>query len=38
MLYAGKDATEQFDMLHQRSVLEKFGKDMKIGALIKPKL
>jgi len=25
MLYAVKDATEQFDMLHQRTVLDKFG-------------
>ena len=40
MLFAGKDATEQFDMLHQKSVLEKFGKDMHIGKLLQatPKL
>jgi cytochrome b involved in lipid metabolism len=31
MLFAGQDATEQFDMLHQPSVLQKFGPDYKIG-------
>jgi len=33
MLFAGKDATEQFDMLHQRTVLDKFGPQFKIGKL-----
>jgi hypothetical protein len=31
MLFAGKDATEQFDMLHQPSVLDKFGPDFLVG-------
>jgi cytochrome b involved in lipid metabolism len=35
MLFAGKDATEEFDMLHQPSVLQKFGKDLYVGDLIK---
>jgi cytochrome b involved in lipid metabolism len=25
LLYAGKDATEEFDMLHKRSVIQKYG-------------
>jgi len=25
MLYAGKDATEEFDMLHDRKVIKKYG-------------
>ena len=25
MLYAGKDATEEFDMLHNRKVIQKYG-------------
>ena len=25
MIYAGKDATEEFDMLHDRKVIEKYG-------------
>jgi len=25
MLYAGKDATEEFDMLHDRKVIQKYG-------------
>lgn len=35
MLFAGKDATEEFDMLHQPSVLLKFGKDLYVGDLQK---
>lgn len=35
MLFAGKDATEEFDMLHQPSVLQKFGGDLYIGELKK---
>ena len=27
MLYAGKDATEEFDMLHDRKVIKKYGID-----------
>jgi len=33
--FAGKDATEAFDMLHSRSVLEKYGKDFLVGNLAK---
>ena len=35
MLFAGQDATEQFDMLHQPSVLKKFGPDYQIGIVKK---
>merc|ERR1712222_100346 len=39
MLYAGKDATEEFDMLHDRKVIKKYGIDQgtvsKMGALKK---
>jgi cytochrome b involved in lipid metabolism len=35
MLFAGKDATEEFDMLHQPSVLQKFGKELYVGDLQK---
>ena len=31
MLYDGKDATEEFDMMHQPSVLEKYGPGLRIG-------
>merc|ERR1712156_1061755 len=27
MLFAGKDATEEFDMLHERKVIKKYGLD-----------
>jgi len=33
MIYAGKDATEEFDMLHDRKVIEKYG--VKQGTVIK---
>lgn len=33
MLFAGKDATEEFDMLHQPSVLKKFGGEIYAGEL-----
>merc|ERR1711937_792271 len=37
MLYAGKDATEEFDMLHDRKVIKKYGIDQgtvaKMGKL-----
>merc|ERR1712127_672837 len=37
MLYAGKDATEEFDMLHDRKVIKKYGVDQgtvtKMGKL-----
>ena len=35
LLFAGKDATEEFDMLHQPSVLKKFGGDLYVGDLKK---
>ena len=35
MLFAGKDATEEFDMLHQPSVLKKFGAQLYVGDLKK---
>jgi flavocytochrome c len=35
MLYAGKDATEAFDMIHEESVLDKYTPDAKIGELEK---
>mmetsp|Transcript_64836 Transcript_64836/g.164337 ORF Transcript_64836/g.164337 Transcript_64836/m.164337 type:complete len:82 (+) Transcript_64836:102-347(+) len=28
MLFAGKDATEEFDMLHERKVIKKYGIDV----------
>jgi flavocytochrome c len=31
LLYAGQDATEQFDLMHQDSVLKKYGPDLCIG-------
>ena len=27
MMFAGKDATEEFDMLHDRKVIKKYGLD-----------
>lgn len=33
MLFAGKDATEEFDMLHKREVIDKYAPDAKIGTL-----
>lgn len=33
--FAGKDATEAFDMLHSRSVLEKYGAEFLVGKLDK---
>jgi len=29
--FAGKDATEAFDMLHQRSVLDKYASEFYLG-------
>jgi acyl-CoA oxidase len=34
MLYAGQDATEQFDLMHQDSVLKKYGPELQIGKLV----
>lgn len=33
MLYAGKDATTEFDMLHSKDLLARYGPDFHIGAL-----
>tara|TARA_Y100000816_G_C26004788_1_gene525097 strand:- start:84 stop:332 length:249 start_codon:yes stop_codon:yes gene_type:complete len=39
MLYAGKDATEEYEMIHNPSIIKKYGKDYHIGRLnIKSKL
>ena len=38
LLYAGQDATEQFELMHQDSVLKKFGPPMNIGRLAAKKL
>merc|ERR1711907_774702 len=35
LLFAGKDATEEFDMLHKREVIDKYAPDAKIGTLKK---
>ena len=39
MLFAGKDATEEFDMLHERKVIKKYGINQgtvkKIGMVAK---
>jgi flavocytochrome c len=37
LLYAGQDATEQFDLMHQDSVLKRYGPDLVIGNLVKNK-
>ena len=34
MIYAGKDATEEFDMLHDRKVIEKYGEALLSVLLI----
>ena len=31
--YSGKDATEQFEMLHSKRVLKRYGKKLAIGDL-----
>ena len=38
LLYAGKDATEEFDMLHKPEVLTKYGKPFLKGRVLKGKL
>ena len=35
MLYAGKDATEEFTMLHKPSIINKYGPRLCIGNLAK---
>jgi cytochrome b involved in lipid metabolism len=34
LLYAGKDATEQFDMLHDRNVISKYAPNTYIGDVV----
>ena len=38
MTFAGKDATEEFDMLHDRKVISKYAPKSVIGKLKKSKL
>ena len=38
LTFAGRDATEEFDMLHDRKVLTKYTPNAKIGAVKKSKL
>lgn len=38
LTFAGRDATEEFDMLHDRKVLPKYVPNAKIGVLKKSKL
>lgn len=38
LLYAGKDATAEFYMLHNKSVIPKYGKDLIVGKLAKAAL
>ena len=33
MRYAGKDATEEFEMLHNKSILERYSRTLKRGEL-----
>jgi len=33
MLYAGKDATTEFDMLHSKDLLARYGPEFHIGSL-----
>ncbi|CAK9112673.1 Cytochrome b2 [Durusdinium trenchii] len=33
LMYAGKDATAEFEMLHKPDIIHKYGKDMKVGKL-----
>lgn len=33
LLYAGKDATAEFEMLHRPEVINKYGKQFLVGAL-----
>jgi cytochrome b involved in lipid metabolism len=35
MIYAGKDATEEFNMMHQKDVIEKYAPEVVIGRLKK---
>lgn len=33
LLYAGKDATTEFEMLHKPSIIDKYGKEYFVGNL-----
>ena len=33
LMYAGKDATAEFEMLHKPDIINKYGKDFKVGPL-----
>ena len=33
LLYAGKDATQEFEMLHRPDIINKYGKEMLVGSL-----
>ncbi|PWN44622.1 putative OSM1-fumarate reductase [Ceraceosorus guamensis] len=35
LLYAGKDATEEFDMMHDRAVIKRYAADAVIGSIAK---
>lgn len=35
LIYAGKDATNEFEMLHKPSIIDKYGKEMYVGDLKK---
>ena len=34
MLYGGKDATEEYEMIHRPDILKKYGKEYHIGKII----
>ena len=34
LMYAGKDATKEFKMLHNKSILKKYGGDLYVGPLV----
>ena len=38
LMYAGKDATEEFEMLHNSKVLKKYAQEFRVGRLVKAKL
>jgi len=33
LMYAGKDATAEFEMLHKPDIIDKYGKSFKVGPL-----
>ena len=33
LMYAGKDATAEFEMLHKPDIIVKYGKEFKVGPL-----